>query len=649
MNKQAQITMFIIVGLVILLLAIIGYVAFETDLIFKPPEAQVTSELETQLRPFTNVVAECQERILSEGAQILLKNGGYIDNPALVATLLPQGNAVELPGGNTIPYWHYFESNQQQSMRPDLYGTNSQSVSQQLATYVDERLEACIPWQNFPEYDFEYSEYQSSLEFTDHQTTIVTAWDVDVQTPAGQRSYEEFQATIDAPILHLYDVVSEQINTFVQTSTPENNLINLLSFYATGASDLPPLYGTIGFMPDYKIWNLQEGRVELAEIISRSNNFMQVYGSSEPRLIASDQDVMNELQFDGLQLSSYDVTQTQIDFYTPFEQLYYQVDKNPAVAIPEYQPRLPLIGAFVPPMADTNFAHDITYPLIISAKKGDYELVAAYEANIRQTEPVYFSDDIGSVEQENLCTQPGGSQATIRVSRFDQAPLEQPVQILMDCQAVTCPLGETTTQIQTQLPTCSFAGISAFDSELVSQTVPVDSQAGGSEEIELILYEPQETTLQIRAREIVPTGENQYSAAPTSSPSPAEAIFIRKESPYVAQGVSGDTIELVPGTYDILVIRMLDFEPAFTIPQEEVCEGDECTIIEEITFESLPVVYRKYEDVEIQTVQDETTLIAKSLATQTIDGVEKPYQLVSYRELGLIGALFDVEIDDSIN
>jgi hypothetical protein len=645
MNKNAQVTMFIIVGLIILLGAIIGYVAFENELIFKPPEDQVTAELETQLRPFTNVVAECQERILEEGTKKLLKTGGYLDTAGLFSTILPLGNSVSV-GEQIIPYWHYIDDGISATERPQLQSDNSQSMNSQLANYVDQRLIDCMPWSNFVEYDITYQQPESEISFSQQQTTIVTSWPVQVQTLAGQKSYDQFTATINAPVRHLYEVADEQITQMSQARMPETNVLRMLSIYATGSGNIPPLYGTIGFLDSYKLWTLEPARQDVGEVVSRTTDFMQVYGSEDMKILTGEDQVVTTLQLDNMALSSYDVSDTRIDYFKAPGDVYYTVDDNPAVAIPEYMDQIPLIGGFLPPLAETNFDHDITFPILLSVSQDEYELIVAYEGNIRDGEPQRGPED-EEEQAESLCSAAGGSNVQFSVERQDEIELDSPVDIIYTCGALTCPIGSTTSSLEAQLPTCVGGTIEAYHDSLFSESMQLTSQAGEEQEINLRLYEPKQTSILLLGREIVQT-EEDYILAETETPVSADVIFIRQGSPYVVQARAGDSVDLVPGTYDILAIEVLDFDPEFIIPEEEFCAQDECVTINETRFDSLPVNYLDLEGVQIDTVPQTITLIGTRLTTRSVDNQIEIPGLESFKDFGYLSALFELQPENPI-
>lgn len=649
MRKQAQVTMFMILGLIILLGGLITYAAFTETLIFKPPEEQITTELDTQLRPFENVVRECQERILEEGARILLSRGGYINNPALISVIPPHGNAVELTEGLLIPYWHYIEDGLYKTQRPQLQSNNALSINTQLEEYVDERIAACVPWDNFVEYDIDYSQPTSKITFTSLDTTIQTDWSVRVQANAGTKSYQHFTATVNAPIKHLYDVVEEQIRYLRAASLPERNTLELLSVYAAGNTDIPPISGRMEFTRGFRIWQLDAAKPHLQQVTSLANSFIQVEGSRDAEILISSEPFIENLQLDSLLVSEHNLEETRVTFYTPPTGLYYAVDGNPAVAVPTIMPRPPVIGFLVPMMIDFAFQQDITYPLLIAASKDGYELQAAYQVNIRNNEAQRASTE-QAVYSENPCIDAGGSNVDVRIQTQTGASLQEPATILYTCQTLTCVVGETRSATTTQLPACALGTLEAVTTEGFSDPITYTSQAGQESDIILTVYEEREVTLRAEARNIVkqlvyeqgmPVGF-EFVLSETISPVQADIILIRQNSNYVVAGRTGETISIVPGTYDILLIEVTDFEPPYIIPGKEFSTGlFSSETIPAMPIPTLPTAYLEQKGVTIGVASgDELVITAASIPMQRVGGVLRPIGIDDVFDLEILEVLF---------
>ena len=122
-TRQAQVSLFIIVGLV--LLVIIGVSIYLTQSLFMYPG------LSAELRPVAQYLETCVEEVTVQGALLAGMQGGYIDIPQE----LRYNPDAHVEMGVTLPYW-YVDG---KSTAPSL-GV----VEEQLATFVKDHVLECV-------------------------------------------------------------------------------------------------------------------------------------------------------------------------------------------------------------------------------------------------------------------------------------------------------------------------------------------------------------------------------------------------------------------------------------------------------------------------------------------------------------------------
>lgn len=632
MRRKAQITTFIIIGLLILLGAIIGYAVFKDVLEYKPPEEQVLSEVETELKPLAFAIQECQERLLEEGTRRALTHGGYIDpeTSGLASVPGPGGSAAAL-GSTKVAYWHYLDDATAQTRKPALTD-GPQSIAGQLAQYVDERIDTCVSWDEFNQYEIERQAPQSTVGFGREQTQITTHWPLTVQTQLGTKEYEQFRAEIPAPVAHLYRV-HEQTTEQLRTNTiPEENLMRWTTLYAHGDGALPPLYEGTGF-GNIGVWPLQAASEELRDVATRASNNLQLYGSQDALIQLHENEALNNLALDALLLIDEPVSQTQFSALTPSgEQPHLRVNDNPAVAISRVI-EIPVVQWITGNLIDNQFVYDITTPIVLRAEKDGYVMHSAYEINIQDNQPAEYTRQEQEAS-ESYCQQSNGAQITIRAQPREEASA------LYTCGENACALGTLRDgELTTTLPACADGELELLHDERYSERTSVTSSADQELDVTLQLHEPQAVKVEVMGYYIGNNGEEPRLLKNNPVSVPADVLFQRHGQPYVARTNDESVAQLVPGTYDVLITNIKEYPAGdpLVIPEETIEAGGQSVTLNATNLTSLPLVYADYnadKELELTHVPARLRIYAPAL---------REAQITNYESLQLLGALFELE------
>lgn len=131
MTKKAQITFFIVIGLVLLIGAsIVIYLASQKE------EARVEEILyPPDILPVINFITECTRQAGVEALQILGQQGGYIAIPALIANDAGKYLALDAEGIRKVPFW-FFEG---KTVIPSL-----NFMENQIEDFVQAKLGMCF-------------------------------------------------------------------------------------------------------------------------------------------------------------------------------------------------------------------------------------------------------------------------------------------------------------------------------------------------------------------------------------------------------------------------------------------------------------------------------------------------------------------------
>src|SRR3989344_8998203 len=159
-NKKSQVTIFIIIG--ILLISAAGFYYY-SQTIKNPIEPEVNivqQQVPVAFDPIRQYANDCIYSVASDGVKLIGKQGGYVslanktlNMASFTITQNPtESDAVTFTKNSEleIPYWWYLKSSntcngncQFSTKRPDLRQSDN-SIEKQLERYVDLELKSCL-------------------------------------------------------------------------------------------------------------------------------------------------------------------------------------------------------------------------------------------------------------------------------------------------------------------------------------------------------------------------------------------------------------------------------------------------------------------------------------------------------------------------
>ncbi|HII71799.1 TPA: hypothetical protein HA265_03525 [Candidatus Woesearchaeota archaeon] len=227
--KKAQITIFIIIGVIVLFSAGVYIYLRQTG-------AGPIKFLQPKTPPVEQYILACMEKTAEDGLRILGAQGGFITfpdsidaNPARYVSLVPGVPADVAP---KVPYWYW----QGQTELPSLG-----YMEQQLEGYVDIRLGDCI--QNFTQFTEEYiitplGAWHTDVVFTEKETVVSLDWKIDIQQK-GQETTEkdQFIVNLDAQVKRMYELGRELLEAENEKQFYEQMTIDLMASHPE--SDIP--------------------------------------------------------------------------------------------------------------------------------------------------------------------------------------------------------------------------------------------------------------------------------------------------------------------------------------------------------------------------------------------------------------------------
>jgi hypothetical protein len=192
-QKRGQVTLFIILGIA-LILAITLIIVFREELTIFLPEQIVP----TKTASIQRFIETCSEQVAQEALLLLGAQGGYIYLPPSIEN----NPLAHFNTGLKVPLWHY----QQQNRIPTI-----QLMQSHLSRYMNENLKTCLndleDFQN--QYDIiEKSPVQTETTITNKLVSFSITYPIDIINKEGTKITEINKFQTDSPIKlkHAYEV-----------------------------------------------------------------------------------------------------------------------------------------------------------------------------------------------------------------------------------------------------------------------------------------------------------------------------------------------------------------------------------------------------------------------------------------------------------
>ncbi len=131
-SKKAQVTVFVIIGIIIVVSVALFFVIRGS--------ISTTVNVPAEFQPAYNTFLSCMEANAQTGISVLESQGGYIYLPPFVPGSTYQPFSSDLLFlGNPIPYWYYVSGNNIEKEQVP----NETFMQDQLAKFIDGKIKSC--------------------------------------------------------------------------------------------------------------------------------------------------------------------------------------------------------------------------------------------------------------------------------------------------------------------------------------------------------------------------------------------------------------------------------------------------------------------------------------------------------------------------
>jgi len=621
-QRRAQVTLFIIIGLIILIIA--GIALYMSQRITEEaviPEIAKINEVPADLQPIKSFVESCLMEKAEEALRMLGDRGGYIDPEKQGLRLGNEPTESDLvrfaPGSDLkVPYWVYLKSsnkctgNCQFKIVPEnelfLYRkTGKVSIEGQVDDYINEHLASCLAdFQIFKDQGYTINpsgEIKTTTKVRDTDIEIYVNYPVQVERN-GRSTLQHYYVIIPLNLRKIYEQAVTIANLEGEFKFLEKDTLNLLSGYtAVNPDRLPPMSESTFLYGKTVTWRKSDVKVRIQEMLATYIQLLQVYGSLnfEPYNFPGD-DVRTNLYNAGMLIpsnTSYAGLAVSFNYLNFWDPIYFDLNCKGELCQPESgnNPFINFMG-----LQRYEFVYDISFPTLVEINDPNafnnrgYDFRFFLEANIRNNQPLVpefnpIEAPTGVGSESMLCDYDKRNSGNVTVTVKDgdsNKPLDG-VQITYTCTGESCYMGETKNgALNSKFPIC-LGGILGYIKEgYLGKSKILTTELDRSEVLDdLILNPMKEIPFVMKKNKVVKTSNGwqfQTTSIPLDNNEEAMITLTRKgavedEEFFSSADIRGNqtngTLRIVPGVYDIDIQLLTEGDLVIPERKEKVDTG----------------------------------------------------------------------------
>lgn len=417
-NKRGQITIFIIIGIIIIG-AVISFFAFRDKLI--------TKQIPANIAPIYNTFLSCLEDNTMTGIDILESQAGYIYLPDFEpgSSYMPFSSQLNFLG-NPIPYWYYVSGNNiQKTQVPSI-----SNMENDLNNFIEEKINNCI-FDSYYAQGFEIimGDSEAKTDIREKEVEIDLTMNLEISKEENNALVSNHNILIKSNLGKLYNSAKKIYEKEQSSLFLENYGIDILRLYA-------PVDG-VELTCSPLIWNADNVFDGLEEAIEENTASLKVSGgdftlrNKEDKYFVIDLDIKENVRF----LNSRDWTSS-------FEVI--PSEESVLIAKPVgNQPGLGILGfCYIP----YHFVYNIKYPVLIQIYSEDTSEIFQFPfaVIIQGNNPRESLDSI--VVEQDIFEFCGYKNTMVEVNVYDTRLNPVEADISYECSGTTCEIGKTNEQ-----------------------------------------------------------------------------------------------------------------------------------------------------------------------------------------------------------
>jgi len=552
--KKAQATAFIVLGIIIAALAVIG-IAYKDIILAKITKQEIPkAELQRQADEVKSNIESCIIDLADDAADQMGARGGYLNLPDEQKPLNlanPFASTLVIVPGVYVPYWFYQDASGIQKLNlPD-----TALMEKELANYVNDNLLQCIDLESVP-LDITYENPKTSASIFEKSISIKTEMPLTVRKNNTVVSINKFSATIQKPLGELYTYSKQILESEMESNFLEEKTMDMFVVY----DEIP--YSGVDFECSQKTWSRFNAMRNIKSIISSNIQYLKIHGT-DYELVDK-----NHKYFELPVLKKEDPDLQANFMFSENWPMFVDVLPDDPILKSESFISSPA-GKFVSQLFCLNyynFVYSLRYPVLIALTKDDYTFQFANEVIIDHNQPKKSTVDINYLEGKNarVCEHPI-EKIKLNVMGFDaDGNLNQldDAKISFKCLGVICDIGSSDKELL--FPQCLNGLITAEKEGYNSAQVLASTNAEQEISINLEPIYKKDLTVLV-------TNEKGGDRAILSS----EMVLLQfedKDQNYFANAIypSDTSIDLIAGNYNIKATIMSNLTTPIQLKENKI-------------------------------------------------------------------------------
>jgi hypothetical protein len=522
MAKKGQLTLFIIIGiLLVLAFGIALYVTRQHAIApLEAAHARITA-VPTEVEPLRDFIQTCLYTTAREGLQRIGEHGGYVAPAQRYNPFEPtEGAAVQFAPDSQliIPYWwHMADKNTCtnncafKSERPPLLRQEggTRSIEGQLDSYLAEHLPDCFgTFAQFAQQGFAVTptgDLAPKTMVTKKNVVVQLTYPLEAHRGSETFTLKDFVTELPVNLYEMYTLATNITNLEAQHNFLEHETRQLIDAFSSNTeSSLPQVSGLEFDFGTGPVWTTLDILDKLQQMLTSYIPLLKVTYTDNYRYVPAPTDkdkqfyeVLYNRGFTVPVLDKQHSDLTATFAYLPWWKPYFDINCNGQVCQPE---GIMNTFGFIFGIKRYNFAYDLSYPVLVNIVSKDafggegYSFKFFIEQNLRNNQPLATAGPPLKVfqpeERSSLLCDPdqrtsGNMTITVRTSA---GKLVEKAEVLYRCGTETCAVGSTTDgTLVARLPRCIGGVLSASHHNYTSAILPFSVRDDQPRVVELVM------------------------------------------------------------------------------------------------------------------------------------------------------------------
>ena len=629
--KRSQITIFMIVGLFIIIGgAVFFYSAKKAPSIIEPEIQVIREQAPIEFDPIKKYADDCVNSVGVEGLKIIGNQGGYIsftdrdlNSESFNIVQNPtESDAVSFESDSelNIPYWWYLKSANScrgecvfASKRPELRQSEN-SIEKQLERYVNKKFRECLNgFEPFLKEGFKVTEPQKTR--TDvvigmQDVSILVEYPLEIEKQELKSKLSQFLVMVPVNLNSIYELGAKITELEMKHRYLEKHALNLVvAFSGKSREKLPPMSDmqfNFGSAPG---WRKSELKSKITGMLSSYISLFQVDGTYNYERNIFDSELKQRLYDSSIIPVANDSFNSLAPYFTylDFWPIYFDLNCKGERCVPSSgNSLLSFFG-----IQDYRFAYDLSFPVLVEIQdpfalnEQGYSFRFFIEGNIRNNKPMPADfaplERAALSEKSLLCDSKTSGNITIKsVNAATKFSIDD-AQVIYTVTGESCFIGATDSEgeLKEQFPVGVGGIVSIAKNGYIGKTIEFDPKADKNDLLKASMQPIYTKRIIVKKKNIVKTlqgwqfvnspvelSEKEAATVSLTRIGDAGELDFSSATNYAGKQQDPSDIEIAAGKYSADIILILNEK--IVIPEKQKCVSllfkKQCTTIPKVDF-----------------------------------------------------------------